>query len=173
MRRIKKVDQHTRSAPSKWRPESLCMDISTHLVGNLVEQDKMVLLKVFIVVISADVRRSAWGTCQWSVESSRNGSTTLTTGQRFDQWVERACFLYHVSQASSTSEAGVCCSSSPLPALANVLWTPDAVLQFSLEPLSCDPAFAYDRLQPFNCQPATLRVINTLLHGGVGGRMVH
>ena len=102
----------------------------------------------------------------------------LQQAQRFDQWVDRACFLYHVSKASSFLEVGVCSSSSPLPALANVPWIPDAVLQFSLESISSDPAFASKRLQPLNnCQPATLRVLNTLLRlvlmGGVGGRTAH
>ena len=100
---------------------------------------------------------------------SRGKHHPYVQDQRFDQWVERACFLYHASKASSTSETHVCLSSQPLLALANVPWTPGAVLPFALESLSCDPAFARDRLQPLN----TLRVINTLLrlvHGGSGGQ---
>ena len=45
---VKKVDQHTSPAPRKWSPKGLCMDICTHLVGDLVEQYEMVLLKMFM-----------------------------------------------------------------------------------------------------------------------------
>ena len=67
-------------------------------------------------------------------------------------------------------------SRRPLPlrklvfAYPRRLFSPLPMSQFSLESYSCDPAFAYDRWQPFNNgQPATLRVITTLLrlvHGG-------
>ena len=124
--------------------------------------------------ISNDVCRSTWVLVNGLWNRVETEAPPLRQAQRFDQWVERACFLYHVSKASSTPEAGACLSSSPLSALANVPWTPDAVLQFSLESFSCDPAFVPNRLRPLNsCQPATLRVVNTLLrlvHGGSGGQ---
>ena len=101
-------------------------------------------------------------------------ATPLQQALRFDHWVERACFLYHASKASSSPEAGACLSQSPFLALANVPWTPDAVLQFSIASLSTDPALLQSQEVPLNnCHPATLRVINTLLrlvHGGSGGQ---
>ena len=78
------------------------------------------------------------------------------------------------SKASSSPEAGACLSQSPFLALANVPWTPDAVLQFSIASLSTDQALLQSQEVPLNnCHPATLRVINTLLrlvHGGSGGQ---
>ena len=47
-RRIKKVDQHTSSAPRERRPESLCIDIRTHLVRDLIEENEVVTLEMFM-----------------------------------------------------------------------------------------------------------------------------
>lgn len=78
--------------------------------------------------ISADVCRSTWVHVNGLWNRIEPEAPPLQQAQRFDQWVERACFLYHASKVSSTSEAGVCLSSLPLPALVNVPWTPDAAL---------------------------------------------
>ena len=127
--------------------------------------------------IPSDTCRSTWVLVNGSWNCVEREATPLQQALRFDHWVERACFLYHASKASSSPEAGACLSQSPFLALANVPWTPDAVLQFSIASLSTDPALLQSHEVPLNnCHPATLRVINTLLrlvHGGVGGRTVH
>ena len=127
--------------------------------------------------IPSDTCRSTWVLVNGSWNCVEREATPLQQALRFDHWVERACFLYHASKASSSPEAGACLSQSPFLALANVPWTPDAVLQFSIASLSTDPALLQSQEVPLNnCHPATLRVINTLLrlvHGGSGGQTVH
>ena len=124
--------------------------------------------------IPSDTCRSTWVLVNGSWNCVEREATPLQQALRFDHWVERACFLYHASKASSSPEAGACLSQSPFLALANVPWTPDAVLQFSIASLSTDPALLQSQEIPLNnCHPATLRVINTLLrlvHGGSGGQ---
>ena len=127
--------------------------------------------------IPSDTCRSTWVLVNGSWNCVEREATPLQQALRFDHWVERACFLYHASKASSSPEAGACLSQSPFLALANVPWAPDAVLQFSIASLSTDTALLQSQEVPLNnCHPATLRVINTLLrlvHGGSGGRTVH
>ena len=101
--------------------------------------------------------------------------TPLQQAQRFDQWFERACFPYHVSPPWKLVPAHPPCLFLPWPMSHGL-----PMLSFnshSLESISRDPALASKRLQPLNnCQPAALRVINTLLRlvrGGSGGRTVH
>ena len=124
--------------------------------------------------IPSDTCRSTWVLVNGSWNCVEREATPLQQALRFDHWVERACFLYHASKVSSSPEAGACLSQSPFLALANVPWTPDAVLQFSIASLSTDPALFQSQEVPLNnCHPATLRVINTLLrlvHGGSGGQ---
>ena len=124
--------------------------------------------------IPSDTCRSTWVLVNGSWNCVEREATPLQQALRFDHWVERACFLYHASKASSSPEAGACLSQSPFLALANVPWAPDAVLQFSIASLSTDTALLQSQEVPLNtCHPATLRVINTLLrlvHGGSGGQ---
>ena len=90
--------------------------------------------------IPSDTCRSTWVLVNGSWNCVEREATPLQQALRFDHWVERACFLYHASKASSSPEAGACLSQSPFLALANVPWTPDALLQFSIASLSTDPA---------------------------------